>query len=224
MPNVTIIGANGNMGTRYRLILERFHPDARVFTFDANDAVGKIVHAARHSDKVIIATPTKSHIAVLKVLCESLDRPIDILCEKPVVTSESDFQKLVALEKKANIYMVNNYAYCLMASKLEKATRYHYYNSGNDGLVWDCIQLIHMAKGNIDIDRTRPIWLCEINGNKIKREEIDITYCKMIRDFLTEKRHLWGMDDIATATDKCLNLVFKFGNNPERFFSRTNKN
>jgi hypothetical protein len=112
--------------------------------------------------------------------------------------------------------MVNNYAYyCDGIIETVGDTHYDYYNSGADGLAWDCIQLIHLAKSGVGYLRNdSPIWDCMINGTRLNRELIDMCYVKMIKDFESDGElygRLWGSKDIEAAHNKV--MAYKEGPN-----------
>jgi len=94
-----------------------------------------------------------------------------------------------------NIHMVNNYDYafkraCRDQSNFVNATgltTYEYYQTGRDGLLFDCIQLIKMAKADIELKGYGWKWQCQINGWRIDRNLIDDSYYDMIEDFISDK-------------------------------------
>jgi hypothetical protein len=95
--------------------------------------------------------------------------------------------------------MVNNYAY--MAKDGRGPTIYNHYNSGGDGLYWDCIQLIHLAKDVIVLENKSPFWKCDINGIRQSKQDVDASYVHMLQDFLEiePQDKLWGHDEIKMA-------------------------
>jgi hypothetical protein len=188
-----IIGGKGNMGKRYASILK--HLNSKYDIVDVHN-LEKFPEKAAVADRFIIATPTETHLDYIKQLIP-MNKPI--LCEKPL---SRDIQGLrEALESQGEkdlVFMVNNYGYAYhisvdtdskyldaqVANNVPGITSYNYYNSGPDGLVWDCIQLIRMAQGPIMLSKHSPIWSCVINGVQIDRSAIDTSYVLMIADFV----------------------------------------
>jgi hypothetical protein len=208
MISTCIIGGLGNMGRRYAAILAS---EGMPYTIiDKGDSLPRIHDGATH---FIIATPTDTHGRILRMVAEKYKEPVNILVEKPVVKLGGTLRGLRPVERALdaghNVYMVNQYAYYSHGITEGKGpTWYDYYNSGPDGLAWDCIQLIHLAKGGIGfLAQNSPVWNCGINGRSLNRELIDLCYVKMIKDFLSNGAaygRLWGWDDIKDSHAKAL--------------------
>lgn len=190
---VHIIGNKGNMGRRYSAICTRFD-----VPFDGSDRCERPdVESASH---VIIATPTNTHVDLIRYVLEHSEAKI--LCEKPIEIGPA----LIANETD-RLFMVNNYAYCAgsVPRYEDSRTEYNYYHSGPHGLVWDCIQLVHLAAGSISLRNENPVWKCVINGFYLERSQIDSSYVVMLFDFLADKpMQLWGSKDIIEAHAKAL--------------------
>jgi hypothetical protein len=161
----------------------------------------------------IIATPTEGHIRDIISICNFIGDDLDsipILCEKPIRTSELKYHLETRLSdcERANLCMVNNYAHIpqirqdAMRSWRSMDTIYSFYNTGNDGVYWDCIQLIHLAQRAIKINTDEPMWFCKINGVPINRSQVDRGYVDMIKDFLGPQLNMWGYEDIIAAHKK----------------------
>lgn len=193
--SICIVGYKGNMGRRYTAILDCLQePWVGVET---NDTM-------KIADNYIVATPTATHMSIIKSI-KRLKPNARILCEKPFTLWPEELNHLKQF-KQNTIFMVNNYQY--LAREGEGITYYNYYNSGSDGLAWDCIQLIYLANGFIDLRQKSPFWECEINGTPIGKDEIDGSYVHMIRDFLSEKPvKLWGLPEIMEAHAKVLRYL-----------------
>jgi hypothetical protein len=118
-----------------------------------------------------------------------------------------------ANERVHKIFMVNQYAY--YSHQIYEGvgkTSYDYYNSGGDGIFWDCIQLIYLAKETICLSNNTPIWFAQINGVELDRETIDLCYVKMIHDFYEDGKiygQRWGRSEIIEAHNK----VLEYGKN-----------
>ena len=200
---ICIIGANGNMGKRYQSVCKYLNIPFQ--GLDVNDPLPVNVANFTH---YIIATPTVTHEKILHYLCSVNTIPLKVLCEKPILCDEVESILAFAKERKHEIYMVNQYAYYSHQTyESHGMTSYNYYNSGGDGLFWDCIQLIYLAKEKISLSNDTPIWFAQINGTELDRETIDLCYVKMIHDFYEDGRvygKRWGRKDIIKAHNKVL--------------------
>lgn len=208
------------MGTRYSLILSRYCKlsEDQIFRIDVQNSKEDLYAALSRSNKVIVATPTQTHTELLLDILSRVsgrNPPVDVLCEKPVVKTDAQLKQLLSWHtSNARLYMVNQYNYAGKKRGQDRVTRYHYFNSGPDGLIWDCIQLIQLADQKIELDRAKPVWMCHINGSEVNRADVDLFYIRMILDFIGPMQNLWGIDEITQATVKCLNLIDRFGENP----------
>jgi hypothetical protein len=66
---------------------------------------------------------------------------------------------------------------------------YDYFKHGNDGLVWDCFQVIALAKETIHLSEESPIWHCVINGTQLDLRHMDYAYLVEIREWLADINH-----------------------------------
>lgn len=182
---IAVIGGAGNMGRRYCSIL-RFL-GVEYYIIEKGDKL-KIVEG---TDGIILSTPTDHHFPML-TLCNEYNLPI--LCEKPITKKEKELDFI--LKMRSPLRMINQYEYFLQENKEVKIvvakgyenlnTYYNYYNSGQDGIIWDCINLIGLSglKTNINLKNDSPIWECWINSKKIDREKIDESYIWNLEDWL----------------------------------------
>lgn len=207
---ICILGANGNMGKRYQAILNRSS-----YVYDCFDISDHFPDPNNYTH-FIITTPTHTHLSHLIQIGEMADRPINILCEKPIYKIDTEakrdefYRVLDKLEYKGHkLNMVNQYAYYMSNIHepiADGETFYDYYNSGGDGIGWDCIQLIHLALKDVYFLRNvSPVWFSSINGHPLSRREIDLCYVKMIEDFVTDGKvygRLWGYRHIKEAHEK----------------------
>ena len=204
---VCIAGIKGNMGSRYRAILD--HLKVRYYGYDDGEMV--IKEGTTH---IIVATPSANRFEVLDAIFSYLDllamseedrSKLYILCEKPVWKNKSDgyCTKGIVVSNgfKDRFFMVNQYNYLPKHYIDGGPTYYNYFKTGNDG-IWDFIQLYHLASDVITCERTSPVWDCIINGQRINLSDMDQAYVDMIKDFLGERRNLWGFDDIQEAHRK----------------------
>jgi hypothetical protein len=172
------------MGRRYSAILK--HLGVAFVGIDKDDTTPDF-----DFDGVILCTPTENHIDDILHFAE---KKIPILCEKPIST---DLERVLALcnharEKNIQLRMVNQYEF-LLNEKEECAVLYNYYNHGKDGLAWDCINIIGLAKPNcgawecdgIQLRETSPIWTTIINGQILSLADMDKAYIAMLKHWLS---------------------------------------
>lgn len=203
-----LIGDQGVMGRRYKAILNHMGED--YLTVDLADEPLAIQKKVFHCDKVIIATPTDAHLqCLLDVVNSKSQFHVDILCEKPVVKSRSQYLRLANMNwDNATLYCVNQYQYMPGVNEpgARGITSYDYYNSGKDGLHWDCFQLFKLGRSAPVLDNKSPVWQCVVNGVELNIRHMDNAYFSMIVDFLSEKKRMWGLRDILETTEK----IFKY--------------
>jgi hypothetical protein len=188
---VLVIGGMGNMGRRYCSILSYLQHPFRILDKHNLHEGPELIAVC---DKYIIASPTSNHLEQLKQLLP-LGRPI--LCEKPLSKSHKSLKRVLEKYEDTPLCMVVNYVYAYALSRqsprlycgdeaeiLPGLTSYDYYNSGGDGLIWDCIQLYNLAEGPIELSNDSPFWRVNINGVFIQRDHIDRSYVLMVSDFI----------------------------------------
>ena len=178
MKQVFIVGIRGNMANRYKAIL-RFL-DIGFIGVDVNESISEDL--IKSSDGILIATPTETH---LDLICKLKDYQKPILCEKPLARSVKEIEKLKGMLSGINLQMVDQYRYMRGHSLAsgDSMTQYNYYNSGKDGLPWDCINIVGKANGQISLRGDSPIWTCKINGEVLSIRDMDFAYCSMIKDW-----------------------------------------
>lgn len=180
MKKIFIFGNKGNMGRRYASILKYLGYAA--YGIDKNETYSS--KNIKDYDGYIIATDTASHLSILDFFIDC-NKPV--LCEKPIVTG--DMIKLQHFIKQAEaskmqLSMVSQYDFLEDPTSGDGDTSYDFYRSGNDGIAWDCINLIWHARGKIILKNESPIWECQINGMNIDPRDIDYSYLEMIRWWL----------------------------------------
>lgn len=182
MSKVYIYGYAGNMGQRYRAIL-----GALGHTWMGEDVGDRSVGTVEESDAIIVATPTDTHVEVLRAL-KDCGKPV--LCEKPITMDVTELRALMAelVVAGTKLQMVSQYDY-LIDPKSKGPTFYDYFKSGRDGLAWDCIQIISHAKGEVVLKNESPIWQCQINGKLLDISKMDSAYAAMVRDWLEAPRN-----------------------------------
>jgi hypothetical protein len=65
-----------------------------------------------------------------------------------------------------------------------KVSKYDYFRSGPDGLVWDCLQIIGLSRGPIELSDISPIWSCDINGQKLNLSDMDRAYVRFMSKWI----------------------------------------
>lgn len=173
---IFIFGIDGNMGRRYKSILEHLGHDA--VGFDITHKNAKFDAASVHGCKgIIIATPTDTHYSYIQT-CRKFKLPI--LCEKPI---SRDFSEVMTACEMSNLTMVNQYKY-LDSPGAFGVTYYDYYNHGRDGLFYDCINIVGNARDRALLLDNSPMWHCILNGRVLSISEMDYAYISMIQDWL----------------------------------------
>lgn len=181
LKNIMLIGARGNMGSRYLHILLSLKVKAHAIDLDSPEIDWR--RAERECDGIIIATPTHTHYEVIKNLRR---RNVPILCEKPITKSEDEFSKLLALFKfgKMTLTMVNQYNWCI-DHKDSGETKYDYFKTGKDGLIWDCLNIIGLGMpGDVSLKNQSPVYNCIIRGRRITLDMVDSSYVLMLHNWL----------------------------------------
>ena len=201
---IAVIGGLGNMGRRYCSILDYLGISFYVIDLNTERKI------SRDTTGIIIATPTSNHYATLDEIKEF---NIPILCEKPIATDKSQLDDILKMPCK--LRMINQYQFFLSDGKECKIqytdgshrnlkTVYNYYNSGQDSIDWDCINIIGLDEGgNIKLSNKAPIWECTINSVPIPRDEMDRSYIWNIQDWLEK------YDDNKKYIDKAHRKVFE---------------
>jgi hypothetical protein len=172
-----IVGSKGAMGRRYAAVLR--HLGVEFVGIDQGDPVPDLF------DSVIICTPTPNH---LPQIVRFASHKVPILCEKPISTNVGEALEVCdwAEEKGIDLQMVNQYAY-LENQDTVGSTVYNYWNHGRDGLTFDCISVLALARGPVQLAENSPVWTCQINGLNLDLRDMDRAYIAMI--------HAWLMGD-----------------------------
>ena len=209
--NVLLMGACGVMGRRYQSILK--HLNHTILHVDFPHLLSEVRYSINKADAVIIATPTMTHTQVILELSQYEHKnSLPILCEKPVTKYFSDLEECFEMCKRSSmeLFVVNQYAHLpesVIFDHADGVTSYNYFNSGRDGLKWDCFQMFALAKGKVNISNESPYWECEINGVPINVEHMDGAYVRMVDDFLGDRNKLWGEEIIRDTTAKIINYT-----------------
>lgn len=179
------------MGKRYIAVFESLKIQwlgfEKNFEFKNNwqDQLGQCSH-------IIIATPTNTHMRLL-IQLDKFGKPL--LCEKPITKTPEEFRLIRSVQSP--LTMVMQYVETESSHAESPTTHYDYFRHGNDGLAWDCTQIIALAKGAFSISESSPIWDCVINGRRIHIQSMDAAYVKFIRNWLEGKKYHTRHDLIA---------------------------
>ena len=198
-----IIGADGSMGKRYQTIL-RYLDQAHVCA-DKNHSKDQIMDMAMASDSIILTTPTDTHVDYLFELVP-LKKPI--LCEKPISKNMKDLDSVLAFIKCRNdkFSMMNQYK-LIDCAWSEGESYYNYFRHGSDGLLWDCIQIVGLARGKVTLGQSSPMWQCMLNGRKLESSWMDWAYVQYVDDFLHGKYQ--DINEIRNTHEKVVELEKK---------------
>lgn len=178
--SIAIIGGNGGMGRRYQSILSHLDKDFHVA--DIEHTEDQIIELVKRSEGVIIATPTETHAGLVAAL-SPLRKPI--LCEKPISKNMDELKACLLQVKTDQTPFSMVYQYKSLANPYRLGwSHYNYFRHGNDGLAWDCIQIIGLARQQLELEETSPIWRCSINGEALDLSSMDYAYIAFIRDWL----------------------------------------
>lgn len=168
------------MGKRYQAIFK--HLDEPIWCVDKDLTLDEIMLRASRAERMILATPTPTHWDFLQRLLR-LGKPI--LCEKPIV---QDSEKLIEIYRLAQLHraqltMMFQYSE-LVDDRTEGESFYDYFRTGQDGPVWDCLQIIGLAKGDVEVKNESPIWTCKINGKMLSLAQMDGAYLSFVSKWL----------------------------------------
>lgn len=187
---VCIVGSSGNMGKRYGSIL-----DYLKIPYQSIDVHNFTLSLHSDVDGIIICTPTDKHY---QSIMEFADHGLPILCEKPITKNLSELYDLLKLP--IELSMINQYRF--FDSNQVGLTSYNFYNSGSDGLIYDCINLIGMATDNVYLSKVNPVWSCMINGSHVNRKQVDDSYLVNIKNWVTG-RFVESKRYIKLAHERC---------------------
>lgn len=172
-----IIGDQGSMGTRYRHIMD--HIGQNYIGTDMDTDPAEVYDLAQKCDRTLICSPTDTHLDYIELL-HGIGKPI--MCEKPISKNLDEMTRVLnkVYKKRCPFRMVMQYKELTFSEKGYESF-YDYYKHGSDGLIWDCIQIIGLAKGNITLNDKSPVWRCQINGDKLNLGQMDFAYVQHIR-------------------------------------------
>lgn len=185
---ILIIGSDGNMAARYKAIMNY----ASIPWCGVDKGVDvKEYLKSNHVDQILITTPTDTHFEIMK---DVIPFKKHILVEKPVTKSVDELFELYDLcdsEKAPHFNMVMQYRYLLDEEQQrinikegDTESYYNYFKTGNDGLYWDCLQIIGLAADRVTIKNDSPRWRCCINGEVLSINTMDQAYINMITSWV----------------------------------------
>lgn len=185
--SILIVGSEGSQGQRYQAILdymgEQFLCRDTNFSEISNERIkmGLV-------DGIIIATPTPTHV---KLIREFLPFGIPIFCEKPICKNVAELETLFdEIERsKTPFSMSFQYKKLVPPDGVGGASYYNYFKHGNDGLIWDCIQIVGLSRGEVELSESSPIWKCRINGENINITDMDLAYIDDLTAWLNGDYH-----------------------------------
>lgn len=187
--SVLIIGGKGSIGTRYQAVLR--YLDKPFVVADVEHSQAQTLEMAKKSDGVIIASPTDSHSDWIHAL-SPLRKPI--LCEKPVCKDLSELSRVLMRVSGDKTPFKMVFQYSIFDDPGSKGwSHYNYFRTGKDGLVWDCIQIVGLARGRLELENDSPIWRCILNGKAVDFSAMDAAYIHMMRQWFREPSHDPGM-------------------------------
>lgn len=171
---IGLIGSKGNMGKRYSVIMDYLGIKYKSFDIDNIETLPNCVDDI---ESFIVATPTDDHF---KTLMNIKKYNLPILCEKAITKDTEELSTLLMMDAK--LAMVNQYEFLVHDYPLNRfaESHYNYFKSGNDGLVWDCINIIGLAINPPLLANNSPVWECMINGKILNIADMDIAYISMI--------------------------------------------
>lgn len=215
MSKILLLGSDGSIGRRYQAIIKHLGFEKELIPFDINHEVTApyedqdicfVKYMTEDISNVIIATPTPSHKRIIEAIVEHYKNEMmaqpAILCEKPICTNSREVDEL--LDKCDDIQMVLQYHYAdcarfdedlanLCWGQKEVRSFYDHYNTGNDGIYWDCIQMIGLHIGpvdGLDIKNIAPDWTAKLNDSFISLDSMQSAYVENIDEWLKGKRLL----------------------------------
>lgn len=168
MKKILVVGSLGNMATRYSRILD--HLGYAWCGIDRGDDLPDMTTIRG----IIIATPTGTHTEMLR---KFMRYGVPILIEKPIAKGVIELANMfdVLEMSPAPVQMINQYRH-LVHEDDKGPTHYNYFKSGTDGLAFDCINIIGLAKDEVTLDYKSPIWTCIINGRELNIADMDHAY------------------------------------------------
>jgi hypothetical protein len=186
---ILIFGEKGSMGLRYKAIFK--YLSIPTLGVDLDDSPQSRRLKIKQSEGFVIATPTADHMGLIH---ELLPEKKPILCEKPVVKSVEEIKLIRERVEKESVPFRMMFQYSLLADRGRVGkSRYDFFRHGSDGLVWDCLQIIGLARGEVELREESPIWSCVINGKPLSIGAMDAAYVAYVQRWLKKPEQDMGM-------------------------------
>jgi len=193
-----IVGYKGQIGTRYQAVFNYLKAPWIGVDIDC------VIPDPNDYGDVLVCVPTDYHFNSSLFYAEDDKR---VLCEKPISMEDGQIESLIKTEYK--ISMVNNWWWAIKIRfghmPRVKIIEYNYYNTGKDGMAWDCIQPIFIAD-RVIIKTDSPVFQCHVNGQELTRFFFDASYVEMIKAWLAGD-NLWTLEQALEANQKVRQYV-----------------
>ena len=189
------------MGRRYQAILN--HLGIEHYCYDPV-FTDRFIPSLKMFDGIIVASPTDTHYEWLGTLARDCPSLTPVFCEKPIVKNIHELKEIFSWNLNLSMMFQYNYLYHGKAT-VECGSYYDYFRTGNDGPLWDCLQIIAIHNGPFDqliIQNKAPIWTCRINSIDYNLSEMDIAYVRAIRHWING--HRWQTSQIIKAHEKVI--------------------
>lgn len=188
------------MGKRYQAILKYQDVPFECLDLDNLEDGPALLSKA---EKIIIATPTDTHLNLISMVAPY---KVPVLCEKPITKSRDELLHLEQIAKthSLNLTMMMQYSE-LPGFAFGPQSYYNYFRHGNDGLIWDCMQIIVLHKGrheDLVLHEKSPVWECKINGRWVDLREMDLAYIDFVSKWLTKLKTSHSMEYLIQIHDK----------------------
>jgi hypothetical protein len=195
---VAVFGSNGSMGKRYMAILKFLK--IKAVPIEIGDTWDSTTF-----DRAIVAIPTDDHFDLLTELLP-LNKPI--LCEKPLSKDLKEIKILENLDKYGWIRVVSNWNFLPQVLFIHNEVEYDHYNTGKDGLFWDCCQLLMIARDSkCEIKNTSPVFKATINNLSVSLDDIAMSYVTMVQRWMVNKNDLWILSDAYEMSSRVINRI-----------------
>jgi hypothetical protein len=186
--SVLIVGSEGSMGKRYQAILK--YLNRKFICVDKQNTLNEVSTAAQKSQGIIIATPTHTHGDLIRQFA-MLGKPI--LCEKPITKDPQELKDIITDLKTwgSPFRMMMQYEMLIDRSTIGPS-HYDYFKHGSDGLIWDCMQIIALARAKLELREESPVWSCKINGKTLSLAHMDAAYIGYVQKWFQSPRQDLG--------------------------------
>lgn len=203
---VLLMGHKGNMGARYRAVLDYLR--VPWVGYDLGESMRGAHLAEFNCDRVLIATPTQKHATHIEK-CLSDVPGLPILCEKPITKNLAELRALIkaCAHAGSDLRMMYQYKKVYKEDGMIGPTHYDFFKHGSDGLEWDCMQIIGLARTTCKLSEVSPIWSCAINGQMLRPQLMDVAYVDYVSDWLRTPSVCVGPQEILEVHEKVSRLV-----------------